>query len=171
MVRGMTTYTYTWASPFEILEYYLVGDILPFASLEEGKKALFEAVSAGGIRTKHDDVEFHPTLLEPMLRMYLELNQEETGYALPPDLTLNVSDVEAVFLNRKRRAVRRGRPRKLKLHPDDYVDVQQMARMITTGKAASKHAAAQVLAHSVPEQQRNAKVKYLSRAFDTVFQK
>jgi hypothetical protein len=72
----MTIYTYTWASPLKVLEYYLVGDTLPFATFEEGRKALFEAVSAGGIRTKLDDVEIHPTLLEPILRMYLELNEE-----------------------------------------------------------------------------------------------
>ena len=40
-----------------------------------------------------------------MLRMYLELNQEETGYALPPDLTLLVSDVKHVFFDETRRAL------------------------------------------------------------------
>ena len=83
---------------------------------------------------------------------------------------LNVSDVEAVFLNRKRRAVRGGRPRKLNLHAADYADVQRMARMISSGEAKTKHAAAQMLALSLPERRRNAKVKSLLRAFGTVWQ-
>ena len=133
---------YIWASPLKICEYYLVGATLPFATFNEAEKALFEAVRAGRIRAKHGDVEVHPTHLKPLLRMYLEQNQDETGYALPPDLMLNASDVEAVFLNRKRAAVRRGRPRKLNLNAADYADVQRMARMILTGEAKTKHAAA-----------------------------
>jgi hypothetical protein len=163
--------TYIWASPHKVIEYYLVGDTPPrFPTYEEGEKNLSEVVRAGRVTTKLGGIEFHPTLLEPSLRMYLELNQEETGHALPPDLELLVSDVEAIFFHGKKGAFRRGRPRKLKLDADDYVDVGRMAKMIDTGEAATKHAAAQVLARSVPVQQRSAKVKYLSRAFDTVFQ-
>jgi predicted DNA-binding transcriptional regulator AlpA len=162
-------WTYIWARPFKICEYYLVGATLPFATLVEAEKALFEVVRAGRIRAKLCDVEVHPTHLEPFLRIYLEQNQKETGYALPPDLMLNVSDVEAVFLHRKREAVRRGRPRKLNLHAADYADVQRMARMISTGEAKTKHAAAQILALSVPERLRNAKVKSLLRSFGMVW--
>ena len=166
-VCGMVTYI--WASPFKIRDYYLVGATPPFATFNEAEKALFEVVRAGLIGEKHGDVEVHPTHLKPLLRMYLEQNQDETGYALPPDLMLNVSDVEAVFLNRKRGAVRRGRPRKLNLPAADYADVQRMARMISSGEAKTKHAAAQKLALSLPEHLRNAKVKFLLRAFDTVW--
>ena len=161
-------WTYIWASPFKICEYYLVGATLPFATFNEAEKALFEVVRAGRIRTKLGDVEVHPTHLEPILRIYLEQNQDETGYALPPDLMLNVSDVEAVFLHRKREAVRCGRPRKLDLTAAEHADVRLMARMISNGEAKTKHAAAQKLARSLPEKQRNSKVKYLLRAFDTV---
>src|SRR3954470_24317199 len=128
--------TYIWASPFKICEYYLVGASLPFATVNVAEKTLFEVVKGGQIRAKYGDVEFHPLHLEPLLRMYLEQNQDETGYALPPDLMLNVSDVEAVFLYRKRSVVRRGRPRKLNLHAADYADVRRMARMISSGEAA-----------------------------------
>ena len=93
----------------------IFGATLPFATLNEAEKALFEVVRAGRIRAKLGDVEVHPIHLEPFLRIYLEQNQNKTGYALPPDLMLNVSDVEAVFLHRKREAVRRGRPPKLDL--------------------------------------------------------
>src|SRR4051812_39611572 len=79
-----------------------------------------------------------------------------------------LSDVEAVFLNRKRRAVRPGRPRKVNLQAADYADVQRMARMISSGEAKTKHAAAQMLALSLSERLRNARVKSLLRAFGTV---
>ena len=67
--------TYIWASPFKIRDYYLVGATPPFATFNEAEKALFEVVRAGRIRAKYDDVEVHPTHLEPLLRMYLEQNQ------------------------------------------------------------------------------------------------
>jgi hypothetical protein len=41
--------------------------------------------------------------------------------------------------------------------------------MISDGEAASKHAAALKLASALPEHQRNARVKYLLRAFDKVY--
>src|SRR3954449_7754370 len=95
--------TYIWATPHKVIEYYLVGDTPPrFPTPDEARKALFEVVRAGRVTTKLGGVEFHPTLLEPSLRMYLELNQEETGYALPSDLELLVSDVEAIFFHGKK---------------------------------------------------------------------
>jgi hypothetical protein len=94
--------SYVWARPIKVLEYYLVGDTLPFDTFDEAEKALFEAVRDGRIRAKHGGMEVCPAHIEPMLRMYLELNQKKTGYALPPDLMLLVSDVEAVFVHQKR---------------------------------------------------------------------
>jgi hypothetical protein len=41
-----------WARPFKICEYYLVGATLPFATLNDAEKALFEVVRAGRIRAK-----------------------------------------------------------------------------------------------------------------------